>query len=635
MCGIAGLLTVRADAPPPPPGVVKAMCAAIVHRGPDDEGVHEGARAHIGMRRLAIIDLAGGHQPMLGANGRVQLVFNGEIYNFRELRAELQRDGAPFHTDSDSEVVLQAYLRWGDEAIARLRGMFALAIVDEREQRTLLARDRIGKKPLYYAELANGQLAFGSELKCLHAVPGLDRTLDLHAARDYFTFGYIPAPRSVYHQVRKLPPSHLMVIANGRCEIRRYAQIEFGPKWTDDEATLQQRLAAELDEAVRIRLVSDVPFGAFLSGGIDSSTVCALMARHLSVPLKTFTIGFDEREFDEMPDARLVAQHIGADHHELVVRPDAAALVEELSWFYDEPFGDSSALPTFLVSRMAAQHVKMVQSGDGGDELFAGYERYLRFQQLADIRRRSFGLGGPALALVSPLFGAARSFRLRRIADRLSQPYPDQYLTGVAHGRDEDLQNLLGPALRDRSGADPFGSLRQHFERADIDEPMERVLYGDMRSYLVDDILVKVDRASMANSLEARAPLLDQKLIDFVARLPFDMKLRGQEGKHLLRRVARDLLPASVLDKPKQGFGVPLDKWFRGELQPMVRDTIGSRAFRERGLFNVAGVTALFEQHLAGVAERGELLWLVLNFERWAQRFGYTDPASMDEPAAA
>ena len=633
MCGIAGLLRVRIDAAALPTGVVEQMCEAIIHRGPDDHGVFAGDWAHIGMRRLAIIDVAGGHQPIATDDGQIQLVFNGEIYNFRELRAELIAAGCQFRTDSDSEVLLQAYRAWGDDAVRRLRGMFAFCIVDLARNRCLLARDRIGKKPLYFTELQNGQLAFGSELKSLHRVPGFDDTINQQAVRDFFAFGYVPAPASIYRQVYKLPPSHLMVIENQRLSIREYASIAFDPKITASEATLKEQLAAQIEEAVKVRLVSDVPFGAFLSGGTDSSVVCALMARNLTNPLKTFTIGFNERAFDEMPDARRVAEHIGAEHHELVVTPDTVQLVQDLSWFFDEPFGDSSSIPTFVVSRLAAQHVKMVLSGDGGDELFAGYDRYQRYRDLIRLNKSTGGLAGPLLAGTAQFLGERHGNRFSRIAARLKQSFPDQYISGVALSTQDDLQLLFGDASPSQERL--YAALREHFERDDIVEPMERVLYGDMRSYLVDDIMVKVDRATMANSLEARAPLLDQQLVDFAARLPFNTKLRHNTGKYLFKEIARDLLPADVMDKPKQGFAIPLNEWFRGDLRTLLMDSVSSRSFRGRGLFSQVGVEQLVNQHMAGTHERGELLWMLLSFELWAQRFGYSDDGSLNPAQAA
>ena len=398
MCGIAGLISLDGRALPGPQ-TLDAMCRTIVHRGPDDQGTFHTDWAAIGMRRLSIIDVAGGHQPVTSAGGRIQLVFNGEIYNFRELRQTLEARGYVFQSHSDSECIAHAYAEYGTDCFAMLRGMFAIAIVDQDRRRLVLARDRIGKKPLYLGELSPGVLGFGSELKTLLAVPGWQPRISMDAVQDFFSLGYIPAPDTIFEGIGKLPPGHWMSIEPGQdggapnIVQTRYSHVDFLPKWTDNEDTLQERLFAELDDAVRVRLVSDVPFGAFLSGGLDSSVVCALMTRHLSQPLKTFSIGFDEAGFDELPDARRVAQHLGTEHHEMVVRPDAANLLETLVHHFDEPFGDSSAIPTFLVSQLAARHVKMVLSGDGGDELFAGYSRYRRYATLQRIRRATLRPG--------------------------------------------------------------------------------------------------------------------------------------------------------------------------------------------------------------------------------------------------
>ena len=585
MCGIAGLISLDGRALPGPQ-TLDAMCRTIVHRGPDDQGTFHTDWAAIGMRRLSIIDVAGGHQPVTSAGGRIQLVFNGEIYNFRELRQTLEARGYVFQSHSDSECIAHAYAEYGTDCFAMLRGMFAIAIVDQDRRRLVLARDRIGKKPLYLGELSPGVLGFGSELKTLLAVPGWQPRISMDAVQDFFSLGYIPAPDTIFEGIGKLPPGHWMSIEPGQdggapnIVQTRYSHVDFLPKWTDDEDTLQERLFAELDDAVRVRLVSDVPFGAFLSGGLDSSVVCALMTRHLSQPLKTFSIGFDEAGFDELPDARRVAQHLGTEHHEMVVRPDAANLLETLVHHFDEPFGDSSAIPTFLVSQLAARHVKMVLSGDGGDELFAGYSRYRRYDYLA------------LVALANPA----------------------------------DLRLLFG----ERAHADPFGSVRQRFVRSDIDSHAEQILSGDMGTYLVDDILVKVDRTTMANSLEARAPLLDQNLIAFAARLPFDLKLRGEQGKYLFRKVAARLLPAEVLTKRKQGFAIPLATWFRNDLRPMLLDTISSRAFKERGIFDQAGIQRLVDEHQQGLQDRGELLWMVMVLETWMRTLpDQTSPSPM------
>ena len=618
MCGIAGLISLDGRALPGPQ-TLDAMCRTIVHRGPDDQGTFHTDWAAIGMRRLSIIDVAGGHQPVTSAGGRIQLVFNGEIYNFRELRQTLEARGYVFQSHSDSECIAHAYAEYGTDCFAMLRGMFAIAIVDQDRRRLVLARDRIGKKPLYLGELSPGVLGFGSELKTLLAVPGWQPRISMDAVQDFFSLGYIPAPDTIFEGIAKLPPAHWMSIEPGRdggapsIQQTRYAHVDFQPKWTDDEATLEERLLAELDDAVKVRLVSDVPFGAFLSGGLDSSVVCALMTRHLSQPLKTFSIGFEEAAFDELPDARRVAEHLGTEHHELVVRADATGLLDTLAHHFDEPFGDSSAIPTYLVSQLAAKHVKMVLSGDGGDELFAGYSRYRRYAALQRIRRSTLGMGPGLAKLAGALIPGAKGRRLAGIGQRMGLPWPDDYLALVALANPADLGLLFG----ERAKTDPFGSIRQRFVRSDIDSDMERILSGDMDTYLADDILTKVDRTTMAVSLEGRAPLLDQNLIAFAARLPFDMKLRGEQGKYLFRKVAARLLPADVLNKRKQGFAIPLASWFRTDLKPMLLDTIGSRAFRERGIFSMQGIQTLVDEHQQGLQDRGELLWMVMVLETW------------------
>ena len=631
MCGIAGLISLDGRALPGPQ-TLDAMCRTIVHRGPDDQGTFHTDWAAIGMRRLSIIDVAGGHQPVTSAGGRIRLVFNGEIYNFRELRQTLEARGYVFQSHSDSECIAHAYAEYGTDCFAMLRGMFAIAIVDQDRRRLVLARDRIGKKPLYLGELSPGVLGFGSELKTLLAVPGWQPRISMDAVQDFFSLGYIPAPDTIFEGIGKLPPGHWMSIEPGQdggapnIVQTRYSHVDFLPKWTDNEDTLQERLFAELDDAVRVRLVSDVPFGAFLSGGLDSSVVCALMTRHLSQPLKTFSIGFDEAGFDELPDARRVAQHLGTEHHEMVVRPDAANLLETLVHHFDEPFGDSSAIPTFLVSQLAARHVKMVLSGDGGDELFAGYSRYRRYATLQRIRRATLGMAPGLAKLGGALLPGARGRRLSGIGQRLGLPWPDDYLALVALANPADLRLLFG----ERAHADPFSSVRQRFVRSDIDSHAEQILSGDMDTYLVDDILVKVDRTTMANSLEARAPLLDQNLIAFAARLPFDLKLRGEQGKYLFRKVAARLLPAEVLTKRKQGFAIPLATWFRNDLRPMLLDTIGSRAFKERGIFDQAGIQRLVDEHQQGLQDRGELLWMVMVLETWMRTLpDQTSPSPM------
>ena len=617
MCGIAGIVSIGGK-PLPDVRIAEAMCQRIVHRGPDDQGVYATPLAQIGMRRLSIIDLSSGHQPIHNEDESVWIVFNGEIYNFRELRKDLEARGHAFYTNTDTECIVHAYEEYGDECFSKLRGMFAITIVDHRKNRVVIARDRLGKKPLYYTTTDDGHLAFGSELKCLFAVPGFDPVVSSAATRQYFAMGYVPGPRSIYENAHKLPPAHYMVIENGKVDLHKYWSLDFGPKWKDDENTLRDRLIGHLDDSVRLRLESDVPFGVFLSGGLDSSVVAALMARHMSMPVKAFTIGFAEDAFNELPDARIVAQHIGAEHHELVVTPDAIGILKDLAWYFDEPFGDSSSIPTFAVSKLASSHVKMVLSGDGGDEGFAGYERYFKYMKLNAIASRTLGLAGPGLRLAGALAPGHPGSRLRRIADRMALPFPERYISGVALSTAADISPILSP---DVARLDPYESVRGRFLRDDIADPMEKILAGDMDTYLVDDILVKVDRMSMANSLEARAPLLDHVLLEFAARLPFAMKNDGKTGKYLLKKAAAELLPAACLQKRKQGFGIPLAAWFRNEFKPLMLDMLADRRFAERGVFNVAGVKACFDAHLAGQHDFGELLWLVLTYEMWARRF--------------
>lgn len=613
MCGIIGAVS-AGRVPAPSLQVGAAMNAAIHHRGPDDGGFYRDEQALLGMRRLAIIDLAGGHQPMASADGRWQLVFNGEVYNYRRLREELRARGHVFHTQSDSEVVLAAIIEWGEAAFARLEGMFAIAAWDTRARRLLLGRDRLGKKPLFVWRHAEG-LGFASELKSLLALPGFPRELDPGVLAAYFAFGYVPSPHSIFRGVEKLPAGSYGVYAEGALRIERYWQLDFAPAFAGSEDEAKEELAQRLEAAVADRLVADVPFGAFLSGGLDSSVVVALMARQMRQPVKTFSIGFEEARYSELSDARRVAAHIGSEHHELVVRPDATALVERLVWHLDEPFADSSALPTYLVSELAGRHVKMVLSGDGGDEAFAGYDRYLRFARLESLGALRAPLG-LALQLGGRLLPGLRGFRLRRIGERLRQPFPDSYLSGVALARPESLVELLGEA-----GREGYASLHPLFDPRDRRPRLDQVIDADIRSYLLDDILVKLDRMSMAASIEGRAPLLDHRVVEFAVRLPLSMRVRDGRGKYLLREVARRWLPSEVLDKPKQGFAIPLPEWFRGPLGAMAGDLFGSRAFRERGLVRPQAADALLAAHRSGAEDHAEPLWQLLCLELWARRF--------------
>jgi asparagine synthase (glutamine-hydrolysing) len=617
MCGIAGLVVAPGQSPPPP-SLGAAMNAVIRHRGPDDGGLHHDERALLGMRRLSIIDVQGGHQPIYGADGAVCLVFNGEIYNFRELRAELEAAGHDFRTHGDGEVILQTYLRDGERCFARFDGMFAIALWDLRTQTLLLARDRFGEKPLYYT-YNQDRLLFGSELKSLLQSPDCPRDVEPAALGAYLSYGYVPCPLTIFRDVHKLPPAHWLRYRNGQVTLERYWRPSLGPKLKLDEAEAEEALAEHLERAVASRLVSDVPFGAFLSGGLDSSTVVALMARKLSQPVKTFTIGFREAAYSELDDARLVASHLGTEHHELVVEPDAVALLHDLVWHFDEPFADSSAVPTFLVSQLARQHVKMVLTGDGGDELFGGYDRYLRLLELERLGPLRLP-AAVALRMAGALMPDPRGGRLGRVGERLHLPFAERYLSGVALTR-PDLARALHANF---GGANHYRLPLLDAPGADLgagDSALDRAVAIDLQSYLPDDILVKLDRMAMANSLEGRAPFLEPALAGFALRLPEKLRVRDGRGKHLLRRVAGRWLPPSVLSKPKQGFAIPLADWFRGPLSGVAADTFASRAFRERGLINQATATGLLAEHASGRADRSETLWQLLCLELWAQRF--------------
>jgi asparagine synthase (glutamine-hydrolysing) len=593
------------------------MNAAIVHRGPDDEGVFHDAQALLGMRRLSIIDLEGGHQPVHNEDGSIQTVFNGEIYNFRELRSELEARGHRFYTHSDTEVIVHGYEEWGEQCFARLDGMFGVALWDSRTRTLLLARDKFGEKPLFYSERGT-HLVFASELKSLLAVPGFRPEVAPDAARDYVRFGYVPTPGCIFRGVRKLPPGHYLRFADGRASEHRYYSPRFGPKHRLTEADAEEQLVQLLENAVKTRLVADVPFGAFLSGGLDSSVVVALMSRHLTQPVRTFSIGFREAAYNELSDARRVAEHLGTEHHELVVEPDAVALLQDLVWYLDEPFADSSAVPTYLVAKLARNHVKMVLTGDAGDETFAGYDRYLRYLQLQSLGPLK-PVAAAGLELAGRLVPMSRGYRLRRVAERLRQPFPDDYLSGVALTRADIADDILGDGLR--SAGAPHGSAFSAFGASLDLDLLDRCVAIDFASYLPDDILVKVDRMAMAVSLEGRAPFLDPQLVDFALRLPRGMRIKNGRGKHLLRRAAARWLPPDVLAKPKQGFAIPLDRWFRGPLRELARDLVESTAFRERGLVKPAAARRYLDDHLAGKADYGEVLWLIVSLELWAKRF--------------
>lgn len=617
MCGITGYVA-RPGQTVPPIEVAERMCNALMHRGPDSYGIEWSDRAFLGMRRLAIIDPEGGKQPVYSQDGAICAVFNGEIYNYRELQRHLESLGYRFTSQGDAECIVHAYAQYGAECFSKFRGMFAIAIWDKISGQLVLGRDRFGKKPLFYCRTGQG-LAFASELKGLLNAPGVERRLNERVVSDYMMLGYIPSPHCIVEGVNKLMPGHFAVYRGGELTTRRYWQLLYTPKLEYSEIELIDRLDEQLNGAVKARLVSDVPFGAFLSGGIDSSLVVALMNRHLDRPVKTFTIGFAEQEFNEADDARLIADFVGTEHYELMVEPDILELTENIAWFNDEPLADSSAIPTYLVSRLAASHVKMVLTGDGGDEMFAGYERYSRYLRLHAIKHRGFPNLIPFLRLSFRLLPARQRRRAYWVCNRLGLPYPDDYLSGVAISTPQQVGRLIS---RYRKAPANYGLVRQIF--CDGQEALGRldsVLKGDVLTYLLDDILVKVDRMSMANSLEARAPLLDQQLAEFAARIPERYKMKGLSGKYLLKKVARRYLPDHCINKPKQGFAIPLAQWLRNELQELLLDTLHSRNFVERGMFDPRTARTIAMDHVRGRSDYSETLWALLMMELWAKSY--------------
>jgi asparagine synthase (glutamine-hydrolysing) len=622
MCGIAGFVDEHSRINRVERGaVLDRMCQVIRHRGPDDQGVHLASSVALGMRRLSIIDLAGGHQPMSGEDGAVTVVFNGEIYNYRELQCELEARGHRFQTDSDTETIVHAYEEFGSSCVNRLRGMFAFAIWDELERKLFVARDRVGKKPLYYALTKQGTFVFGSEVKSLLEHPEVTRETDAHALDAYLSFGYVPDPLSIFRGIKKLPPGHYLTFTDGQLKVQEYWDFNFEPAQSLREEDYLEELRALLDEAVRIRLMSDVPLGAFLSGGIDSSAVVGLMARHMGQPVKTFSIGFQEDTYNELKYARIAAKHFGTDHHEFIVTPDICRIVDELVRHFDEPFADSSSIPTYMVSKLARSHVTVALSGDGGDELFAGYTRYV-----IDRRRSGFARLPRFVrrGMVQPLsrhlpHGAWGRNYLHNVAlDAV-----DRYIDSVSVFTTLNKRALYTTDfLRELGGdAGPVSQFRDYAFHIETGDDLDRLLYLDCKTYLPGDILVKVDRMSMAVSLEARAPLLDHKLIEFVARIPASLKMKGLDTKMIFKNAIRDFVPAEILDRPKQGFGLPLQQWINDQLRDRVRETLMEQRTRERGYFDSDYINRLLSEHERGRRDHSNALWTLLMLELWHRTY--------------
>ncbi len=626
MCGICGLVykdpgrTAAAE-------TIKPMCDTIRHRGPDDEGRIVLGSCGLGMRRLSIIDLSTGHQPLTNEDGTLWIVFNGEIYNFQSLRAELEKLGHRFRTHSDTEAIVHGYEAWGDGVPEYLNGMFSFAIWDTKRRRLFMARDRLGIKPLYYYEDSE-KIVFGSELKTILKAPDIHKTLDLAALDNFLTFEYVPSPKSIFREIRKLPQGHTMAVENGKISIQPYWQL-IPKEITISESDARERLAELVQDAVRLRLISDVPLGAFLSGGIDSSIIVSQMAGLMDQPVKTFSIGFKESSYNELNYARAVARVYATDHHEFIIEADALELTEKLFGYFDEPFGDFSIFPTYLVSKMARDHVTVCLSGDGGDELFAGYDAYKAHRFDRTVYRRiprwiKQGMIHPFARRLPPTEqkkGLSNSIKRFAAGAELSD--------ALLHAR---WMTFLDPAERQSLFTDdvlqilraenPYSHILNAAWSDETLDDITRTGYIDVKTYLADDILVKVDRMSMAVSLEARVPYLDHRIVEFAFSLPPHLKMDGYKTKVLLNRTFWDKLPVEVQNRDKQGFSIPIKNWIRNELRPMMQDLLDPSRIKSQGIFREPFISRLMEEHIRGRENHSHKLWALMVFQKWNEMYG-------------
>lgn len=619
MCGIAGYLNLdneasRAD-------IVQVMCQSLLHRGPNDQGIFLDGPMGIGMRRLSIIDLAAGHQPMANEDETVWVVFNGEIYNYRELARALAARNHTLRTVSDTEVIVHLYEDYGVGCVQKLRGMFAFALWDRKRTRLMLARDRLGVKPLFYF-YDGRQLVFGSELKAILEHPRIQREIDPEALLYYLRYSYIPDPLTIFRKIRKLPPAHVLTISNGALEVHSYwdGLVAAESSSVVSEQDAASELESRLQEAVRLRLISDVPLGAFLSGGIDSSLVVACMAREATRPVKTFSIGFEEESYNELPYARRVAEHLGTDHHELIVGPQGCDLIERIVSHFDEPFGDPSAIPTYHLSELAAGNVTVALSGDGGDELFAGYDRYR-----VELDRNRFD-GLPAIArqfLAYTSHILPDGFYGKNLLWNVSLPARARFLDSISYTGARQLEELLSPSFHGELVRTHYASsiMEGYFERVRDRPWLSQLQYFDAKTYLPADVLTKVDRMSMAHSLEVRSPFLDHFLVEYVTSLPINLKLRNDVAKYLLKRIAQKFLPPEIVHRKKQGFGVPLEYWFKNGLREYVHDVLFDTRTLTRDMFREAEVVRLVRQYENGHTELATNIWMLLVLETWSRLY--------------
>ena len=648
MCGICGEINfsnegVKAD-------TIQRMCRVLTHRGPDDEGMvlmqdskfletkrflqshinGNGFEVGLGHRRLSIIDLSeDAHQPMCNENGRIWIVYNGEIYNFQNLRKELEEKGHLFKSKSDTEVILHAYEEWDVDCLSRFRGMFAFAIWDSKLKRLFMARDRLGKKPLVYF-CQNGHFAFASEIKALLQVPWVEKKVSENAIHHYLTYQYVSSPETIFEGINKLPPAHyLLYDRDGNLKIERYWRLNFnsGHHAGADMEELMDRIRIELEESVKLRLISDVPLGAFLSGGVDSSLIVGIMAKLSGNPVKTFSIGFEEKGFDELSYARLVSNHFSTDHHEFIVKPNAIEILPKLVWHYNEPFADSSAIPTYYVANVTKEFVKVVLTGDAGDENFAGYPRYLRSKWVADFTRLPDKLRKGLLPSLLRTFSTLhwREKTLNRLADfveSLSRNQTRNYAEQIKIFNTKEKEDIYTKDFKEIvSGTDPLDFLINKFEESETENLLEQLLYIDINSYLPEDLLVKVDIATMANSLEARLPFLDHKFMEFIASIPSALKLKGSIAKFILKSAFKDFLPEAIFKRRKMGFGVPVSRWFRNELKDYIYDILLDPRTLNRGYFCRKGIEQLLNEHNNMRYDHSSKIWALLFLEMWFRVF--------------
>ncbi len=625
MCGIVGITNAnsrRVDLE-----ILQKMNDAIIHRGPDDDGFYVNENIGLAMRRLSIIDIAHGKQPIHNCDKSAWIVFNGEIYNFQQLRADLEKRGHKFYTNSDTEVIIHLYDRYGVDCVQHLRGMFAFAIWDDKDKSLFVARDRVGKKPLLYSHQPNGSLIFGSEFRALLAHPDISREVDYEAIDNYLSYLCVPAPQTAFKQIRKLEPGHWLRWKNGEIETKRYWLPDFSKKIKISQEEAEEETLRILRESVKLRMISEVPLGAFLSGGVDSSTVVALMAEMSSQPVKTFSIGFEEQDFSELKYAKRVAEHIGAEYHEFIVKPDALEVLPILVEHYGEPYADSSAIPTYYVAKETRKFVTVALNGDGGDESFAGYERHAamrlaeKYHRLPGVLRKAL-IEKPMNLLPTSELKKSRVRDVKRFLQAASLPKTERYFRWMSTFNREAKKELYTREFTEQvSAQNPSHFLDEWFAKANGSGILDTTLLTDQMTYLPNDLLVKVDIASMANSLEARSPLLDHKVIEFAASLPENLKMRRFETKSLLKKVAARLVPKEVIYRRKMGFGVPIGNWFRGEMKEFVRDVLLSEKCLTRGIARREMIEKYVNEHLNAERDHTFQIWTLLMLELWFQRF--------------